>query len=155
MSDSTGGAVVLTIISILIAIILSYLAFNINYTKAFRMKDYIITQYDEYNGDCKTNSDCINAIKAYADSLGYRPARFLCSDDGELVEHLYCEYEHVKVSEAASHSAYKDVKDKTYYVIETKIDLKIPVVENGLRTKDGSTIGVFKVTGNTKAYEKE
>ena len=47
MRDALGGTVTLVIIVVFIVIALGYMAFNVNYTKAFRMKDKIITLYDD------------------------------------------------------------------------------------------------------------
>ena len=43
MRDALGGSVTIVIIVVFIVIVLGYLAFNVNYTKAFRMKDKIIS----------------------------------------------------------------------------------------------------------------
>ena len=43
MRDSLGGAVNIIIIVVFIVIALGYMAFNVNYTKAFRMKNKIIS----------------------------------------------------------------------------------------------------------------
>ena len=56
MRDAMGGTVVLVIIVVFIVVTLGYMAFNVNYTKAFRMKNKIISVYEDYKGDCQ--SDC-------------------------------------------------------------------------------------------------
>jgi hypothetical protein len=42
MRDAMGGSVALVIIVVFIVIALGYMAFNVNYTKAFNMKNKII-----------------------------------------------------------------------------------------------------------------
>ena len=53
MRDAFGGAVNIYIIVVFIVFALGYMAFNVNYTKAFRMKDKIVALYEKYNGDRK------------------------------------------------------------------------------------------------------
>ena len=50
MRDSLGGIPILAIVTLFIVIALSYVAFNVNYTKAFRMKNKIIEILQKYNG---------------------------------------------------------------------------------------------------------
>ena len=49
MRDAIGGAVNIVIIVVFIVIVLAYLAFNVNYTKASRMKNKIIATYEDYD----------------------------------------------------------------------------------------------------------
>ena len=65
MRDALGGTVVLMIIVIFIVFALGYMAFNVNYTKAFRMKNKIISVYEDYKGNC-SSSECQKAITDYA-----------------------------------------------------------------------------------------
>ena len=52
MRDGIGSTVMITIIIAFIVCASSYLAYNVNYTKAFRMKNKIISVYEDYNGVC-------------------------------------------------------------------------------------------------------
>ena len=63
MRDALGGTVTISIIVIFIVFSLGYMAFNVNYTKAFRMKDKIVAMYEKYNGSCGT--DCEQEILEY------------------------------------------------------------------------------------------
>ena len=47
MRDGIGSVVMITIIIVFIVAASSYLAFNVNYTKAFRMKNKIISIYED------------------------------------------------------------------------------------------------------------
>ena len=69
MRDALGGSVVFVIIVVFMVVVLSYLAFNVNFTKASRMKNKIIATYEEYQGICK--SDCQNKIVDYSKEIGY------------------------------------------------------------------------------------
>ena len=48
MRDAFGGIVNLSMIVIFLVLVCGYLAFNVNYTKAFRVKNYIITTMEQY-----------------------------------------------------------------------------------------------------------
>jgi hypothetical protein len=146
MRDSIGGVFNLVIIVVFIVIVLGYLAFTVNYTKAFRMKNKIISLYEDYNGNC--NSECEKKIKEYADLIGYKPSKITCDtannykDSGTSTK--YC-FKKVDVSNEANNSI-SDQKKRYYYKIVTKIDINIPIIENTLGIK------VFSVKGNTKIF---
>ena len=53
MRDSIGGTVILVIIMVFMVFAIAYLAYNVNYQKAFRMKNKIISIYEKYNGKKK------------------------------------------------------------------------------------------------------
>lgn len=149
MRDAMGGSVALVIIVVFIVIALGYMAFNVNYTKAFRMKNKIISVYEDYDGDC-SSSECKSAIKEYAKTIGYStgnnmscPARYKNEDD------LYCvkDFEYENRTHDRS-GLIDDMKDKRYYRIITKINIEIPIINNILDLK------IFYITGDTKTFEK-
>ena len=148
MRDALGGTVVITLIAIFTVAVMSYMAFNVNYTKAFRMKDYIITVYDERNGDCYGVGECEDLINNYAKQIGYNPRSFDCPSGSQDSRGIYCITKKVQTLEE-SDSEYNDIKTKVYYSIQTKIDIRMPIIDNWLSTK------VFMVTGNTKAYDEK
>ena len=150
MRDAIGGSANLVLIVFFIVFVMGYMAFNVNYTKAFRMKNKIISVYEEYNGKC--NSSCEEEIRKYANSIGYFTDNTvrLCPDDYR--EHpegipLYC----VKQMEVKSRydqsetGSVDEKRDKVYFKIVTKIQISIPVLKNLI------DLNVFKVTGDTKA----
>lgn len=146
MRDSIGSAATLTVIIFFIALALSYLAFNVNYTKAFRMKNKIITVYDDFDGNCSTKK-CHKAIGDYADVLGYGSDFPLpCSDGYENVNiegknNLYC------VKWVQTQDPTEDTNEyKGYYSIETKINIDIPIINNLLDLK------IFRITGDTRTF---
>ena len=78
MRDSLGSVVVLTIIVVFVVIVSAYMAFNVNYTKAFRMKNRIISLYEEYDGKCFSTGECETKIRNYAKEIGYNPSVKSC-----------------------------------------------------------------------------
>ena len=156
MRDALGGTVTLVIIVVFIVIALGYMAFNVNYTKAFRMKDKIVSLYDDYDGYC--NGECQDAIREYARTLGYATDHSLnCPSGFQAINDLYCvcpmDYLDQDDSRATSSiSSLKpdgttDIKPKKYYKVVTKINLQIPIISNVFDFK------FFYIYGNTKSFE--
>ena len=152
MRDSLGGSVVIVIIVVFIVIVMGYLAFNVNYTKAFRMKNKIISVYKEYNGDC--DSSCEKDIEDYAQKIGYKPSNnivcpsFSTSHATEESNTLYCSWR-VVVNTATTTDGHVDSNEKFYYHIVTKINIEIPIISNIFNLQ------VFNITGDTSVFEKE
>lgn len=142
MSDALGGTVNIAIIMFFITIAGGIMAFNINYTKAFRVKNKIITTLEQYEGNCEENSDCAKEISAYISSLGYstqapKLSDYECRNEG------YC----IKRVEQTSNNKY-DTSTKVYFNVVTQINIDIPIINNLLPNLD-----VFQVSGNTKLIE--
>lgn len=146
MKEATGSTISFFFIMIGIVVTMGYLAFNINYTKAFRMKDKIIAVYDDHNGKCENVSACENEIKEYARSIGYNTDNTInCSGYNEASSGLYCYSKEEAYKDERSES-FDDRTPTYYYKISTKIYLEIPIISNILNFK------VFYITGNTKTY---
>lgn len=143
MRDSLGGTVVLMIIVVFIVLVSGYMAFNVNYTKAFRMKNKIVDSYNKF-GDCcrSTGSVCDNEITEYAESIGYNPLSLSC--DGSNAG-LYCVEEHEKTSAGGD---LVDANDGHYYTITTKVDINIIFVNKALGLR------FLNVRGDTKTFPK-
>ena len=74
MRDALGGVVNIQFILIFIVLVSGYLAFSVNYTKAFRAKNKIIDVYESYEGNLK-NEGALEKINTYLNKIGYKPAR--------------------------------------------------------------------------------
>ncbi len=157
MRDAMGGTVTLVIIVVFIVVALGYMAFNVNYTKAFRMKDKIISLYDDYDGVCV--GKCQEDIIEYARTLGYATDHSLnCPAGYQSINELYCacEMDYLDQNQSKSLSSIStlknadnttDIKPKKYYKIVTKINLQIPIISNIFDFK------FFYIYGNTKSFE--
>ena len=159
MRDAMGGTIVLVIIVVFIVFALAYMAFNVNYTKAFRMKDKIISVYDDFNGDCSSD-DCKKIITDYARKIGYTTdGNLRCPAGYERINGIYCIREQIIDTNKSSSSisyiknsgqtgiSVSDIKTKHYFNIITKINLHIPVVNNIL------DLSFFYIYGDTKTFE--
>ena len=153
MRDALGGTVSLVIISVFIVIAMGYMAFNVNYTKAFRMKDKIISLYEDYEGKC--DQACKDAIKDYARTLGYSTDNNLqCDHLGagwtQGIPDLYCAKE-IMVDNMGTNDGdvIRDTMNKHYFKIVTRINLNIPIISNIF------DFNFFYIKGDTKSFEKE
>jgi len=156
MRDAMGGSVVIVIIVFFIVAVSAYLAFNVNYTKAFRMKNKIVSYYEEYKGECNNGCSgsncCKSKIKAYAKEIGYDPADLNCADGYYEVDGLYCAKAVEASSGKLSSSEVYDDRGGTYYYykIVTKIDIRVPILDNVF-----GRLQVFQITGDTKVIKIE
>lgn len=153
MREGLGSVVMIEIIVVFIVVVSTYLAFNVNYMKAFKMKNKIVDVYEKYYGKCNSSSSkCLSEIGAYADEIGYAPANFYCSDGySEVIykgKKLYCYKEVSAVSDDGNDNAvYDDLGNRHYYKIATKIDIDIPIFNNIFK------FSPFTITGDTKILD--
>ncbi len=145
MRDAIGGVVNLVIIVVFLLIVSGYLAFNVNYTKAFRVKNKIITTFEQYSGNCNGqvgNNACQNIIVQYMQRLGYDQNNGIekSPPPNSKCQNGYC-YEEVIVK--------NNEITKVYYRITTQITIDIPIIKNIM-----SQNNVFRITGDTKTFEK-
>lgn len=137
MKDAFGGILSIVLISIFLVIVSGILGLVVNYSKAFRMKNYIISTIEQYNGasGCFGNSTggsgCETKIRNYASELGYHPDPSALNCNGyDRAFDLFCYHE--------------DTTNK-YYTIVTQVDIDIPIVNRI------AGISIFQVHGDTRA----
>lgn len=144
MRDAFGGIVNITMIVVFLVIVSGYLAFNVTYTKAFRMKNKIITTLEQYQGVCE--DECMGIIERYATRIGYNlgidrdatPDVVFGGDAKEL-------YTNTRGYSWARYDVGTTDNPKSYFKVATKIVIEIPIIENIMENMDA-----FTLTGNTK-----
>ena len=157
MNEGVGSTTILTIIAVFIAFAAAYMAYNVNYTKAFRMKNKIIATYEKYDGKC--GLACDYEIKSYATEIGYKPHKSTdCTTYTDLPsgtlekrsknDGAYCVYK-IQAERTGDSSVYTDMKTEYYFRVLTRIDIQIPIVQNVLGLR------ILSVTGDTKTFEFE
>lgn len=143
MRDAYGGIVNLAMIVVFLLLVCGYLAFNVNYTKAFRVKNYIITTMEQYEGNCDSESSaCAQKINNYIRQIGYSAPDFDLTRDGYTCHLGYC-YKEFEVGAEAG--AIQENADKVYYRVVTQINIDIPIIN-----KIMPNLRIFQVSGNTK-----
>ena len=147
MRDSLGGLVSIFIIVIFVVLIMGYLAFNVNYTKAFRMRDKVIDTLNRNNGVC--GKYCRNEINQYAADIGYMGFdKCVHGAKDELGIDYVCT-KMVFDSSNSSSTSNTIYGDKTYhYIIYTRITIDIPVINSLLKLNE--SLGELK--GITKTF---
>lgn len=148
MRDAIGGALTLPLIITFMIIVNAYLAFNVNYTKAFRVKNEIRSIIEKHEG---LTCDALNDIGDYMNSVNYTTNSFLqgwCKNNEysvlEVNGRSFCIQAH-PVDENGNqqpNSIYKGA----YYSIVTFVEMDIPVLDRFLVTPAGS---LFAVKGET------
>ena len=163
MNEGIGSSTILVIIVVFIAFVSAYMAFNVNYTKAFRMKNKIVNLYEEYNGVC-TNTigdgglqSCESKIQSYKSEIAYSGGNIDCENNfyrpsNSTIDNNYrvdgfCIYK-VKADTSVGEAIAVDPnKDGYYYRVVTRIDIRIPIVQNALNLR------ILNVTGDTSVFE--
>lgn len=159
MSDSLGGTVIIVLIVLFITIVSGYLAFNVNYTKAFKMKNKIIDTYEKYKGNCDGDNDCNKEIDEYAEEIGYNTDSIKCENKttgdistqglrGEKGKYCFLMFNVDETSDDKDIINDSCKNGKVYFKIITKAETpKIPIFYYFFKD-----LGYFTVTGNTKSF---
>ncbi len=154
MRDAFGGIVNLTIIVVFLVIVSGYLAYNVNYTKAFKVKNKIISYFEQYGNTCSnTTSDCSQKINKFMKEIGYNtdgsfmqlnaksigdgtPCTWTCNSK---LNFCYAQYLVAKNTDVTGGKG----KSKVYYKVATRINMNIPII-------DRIVPSFFTVSGDTK-----
>ena len=158
MRDAFGGVTSLVIIVVFLVLVSGYLAFNVSYTKAFRVKNRIISLYEQYEGkQCfdDINSECNKKIVEYMNQVGYNPGTNPITitakdaEDGGLAADSYkCYHGYCAIKfdvKKVDNSSYDDMKVRAYYKIITQIEIDIPILNKII-----PYLRVFTIAGDTK-----
>ena len=149
MKDALGGALTIQMIVIFMIIVNMFLAFSVNYTKAFRAKNEIRSIIEKNEGlTCnalqhiddfvlKNNYRIADGFATWCDRNGYEIAR-----DGNQTP-LFC-YKIQKVDATGSSDSNETYKG-AYYTVATFVNIDIPIF-NRIFSNVGS---VFRVQGET------
>ena len=142
MKDAFGGILNIVLVAIFLVIISGILGLVVNYTKAFRMKNAVITAVEQYEGanGCFGNgvaTGCKDKIIEKAKSLGYNPTELRCPSDFSNSYDLFC-YKR----------ADSDSKKNYVFSIITQVDIDIPIINKMMG------LSIFQVHGDTRAIRK-
>lgn len=145
MKDAYGGIMNVVLVSVFLFIVSGILAMLVNYSKAFKMKNSIISAIEQYEGSdsCFSNKAggmtyCRERIREEAAKHGYSPNALRCagSDGYEKSDDYFC-YKKV----------YSENGKGYYFTIVTQVDVDIPIVNliTGL--------SIFQVHGDTRVIK--
>ncbi len=134
MRDAISGAMTLQIIVIFMIIINCYLAFSVNYTKAFRVKNEIRSIIEKNEGFTCSAKDQINDLMLKNNYKMNSKFETWCTNNGYQVARLdagsFCyKYSKVDVTGTSNdNSLYKGA----YYTVATFVNVDLPLVNNVL-----------------------
>ena len=141
MKDAFGGILNLVFIIVFLLLVSGILALTVNYTKAFRMKNFVISaieQYESYGcfdrASSYGDSSCRQKIKDSAESIGYHPVHLHCSAGYESTDSYFC---------------YKENQSESgkYYTIVTQVNIDIPIINRIMG------LDFFQVHGDTRVID--
>lgn len=154
MSNALGGIVNIWFIAVFIVIVSGYLAFSVQYNKAFRMKNEIIEAIEQCDGydDTDNSKACAGEIiSSYMKQIGYSVPQNWNWSECPSVGSNGCSRGDgfwVKKHEVSTSST-KEIGDQYYYTVATAVNTDIPVFRNLV-----PNMNIFQVTGNTKRITK-
>ncbi len=157
MKEAFGGILNFVLLTVFLLIVMGVLGLTVSYTKAFRMKNAVISRIEQYEGSgCfNANGRCFDQIVKDAQKLGYSPTVRLNCAKGESIENYFCMSESKGLSKSYSKVVYNG-KDKVtqtvntnvkYYDISTQVDINIPIINKILG------LDFFQVSGSTRGIE--
>lgn len=152
MRDSVGGVYALSIVFAFIIIVSGVLAFTVNYNKAFKMKNRIITIIEKYENDINGHSiDIKKEIRESAKEISYSASPAftrICASENYKIDNEsgYC-YQEIKSRE--NKFAGVDEYTTTYVNVKTFVSIDIPILNRLF-----PHLNFFSVTGSTKQITK-
>ena len=140
MKEAMGGVFSLEFIIVFLLILNGYMAFNVNYTKAFRVKNEIRSIIQKNEG---LTDSAIEQIEEYMNKVNYTQSQG-CTVNGRS----FC----MDVTSSDKYGTRDGENIAAYYTITTFVDINIPIL-NRFFDQLG---GLFAVSGETSLiYTKE
>ncbi len=158
MRDAFGGLINIAIIIVFLVIVSGYMAYNVSYTKAFKVKNKVISTIEEFEGKCDFSKDgdkCVKIIDTFMRQIGYNPVsktelnnnkHNFDIPNGCKTSNVYCQTGYCTMKCQYNTS----IANKYYYYrVVTYVTLDIPIIN---KVMSGMT--VFQVTGDTMRIRK-
>ena len=145
MQDAFGGIVNIFLILIFLVIVEGILAFAVSYTKAFRMKNFVISTIEQYEGGSgcfvqKEETACKEKIKSHASIIAYKPTTLNCHNNQISVDGLFC----VDPNGYDCAGPHDNSAQSRCYRITTQVDINLPIVNKIMGLE------FFQVSGDTR-----
>lgn len=152
MRDSIGSVYPLVIVIGFIVLMSGFLAFSVNYNKAFRMKNKIIYVLEKYNNN-PASVEAQNEIREYAQSIGYSASgEYTAGCNGSSYSRDanstgWCYKQIVTSNDVNGERTNGEIAEyvSTYVNVKTFVSIDVPIFN-----KLFPNIRFFTVTGSTK-----
>ena len=138
MREATGNALLVMMVTSIITIIMIFFVGSISYSKAYKIKNYIINQIEEHES---LNSSLIGEIDTYLKDVGYNVRRStskcpnVTTNVNSCGSNIYTGSYEVCIYECGGVN--------TYYKVITYMKFDFPVIGNTLK---------FQVKGETRSF---
>lgn len=151
MRDGFAGILNVFFMALFLVIVVATLGLVVCYTKAFKMKNSVISIIEQYEAskcfEPLGGSACVKRIQQEANNIGYGPKTLHCDlssggFDGKVGE-LFCYKKIISDSDKDRHIS----KHPVSYKIVTQVDLNLPLLSNIFG------FNFFQVEGNTRVIE--
>ena len=148
MRDAIGQVFALQAILAFVLLINGYMAYSVNYTRAFRVKNQIVNIIEQYEGP---TDDAMAKIGSYVDGMTYRVPQTLINSfrnryasnngDGEVS----CQDGWCYIAHDVKTTGGDGEMNGTYYSVVTFVNIDIPVINNLIGLGD-----FLSVSGETR-----
>ena len=148
MRDAIGQVFALQVILAFVLLINGYMAYSVNYARAFRVKNQIVNIIEQYEGP---TDEAMAKIGSYVDGMTYRVPQTLInnfrnryasnSDDGEVS----CQDGWCYIAHDVRTTGGDGEMNGTYYSVVTFVNIDIPVINNLIGLGD-----FLSVSGETR-----
>lgn len=144
MKEAIGQTISLQVILVFLVFLNAFLAFSVNYTKAFRVKNKVINELEQNEGLNPTARENIND---YLDRVGYNVK---ISADRSGCKNGVCITPHCAGTIGSDTSICPqnggNVSNyRVYYTVETYININLPIINQILK----QDLAILKVQGDT------
>ena len=155
MKEAFGGIINIVFVVVFLVVVMGVLGLVVSYTKAFRMKDAIISVIEEYEGSgCypefssgSMSSQCREEIENKAKEIGYRPVSLNCPTDSYGGDSEYGFSEFYAIDGLYCYSMYKKSDGQAVFRVITQVDMNFPIIEKIMGFR------FFQVAGDTKTIQ--
>lgn len=148
MRDAIGQVFALQVILAFVLLINGYMAYSVNYTRAFRVKNQIVNIIEQYEGP---TDEAMAKIGSYVDGMTYRVPQTLINNfrnryasnngDGEVI----CQDGWCYIAHDVRTTGGDGEMNGTYYSVVTFVNIDIPVINNLIGLGD-----FLSVSGETR-----
>ena len=148
MKEAVGQTISLEVILVFMIFLNAFLAFSVNYTKAFRVKNKVINAIEQYEGITPSTK---TAIDNYIKTVGYSVTTKSGEKDwrnGVKVEAKCVGPVGGTTSSNSCKNPVKGTKYKVYYSVTTVISFNVPIIGPVLKTIT-SDVNLLQVNGDT------
>lgn len=149
MKEATGGIFTIQIILVFVVIISGYLAFSVNYNRAFHIKNRTINLIESFEGVTSDPATICRRLEEYVAAVGYTASGVDCSREGtgqvlDCGDNLgICVTR--RSSTAASASPGEVGMNRAEYDVVTFISIDLPIIRDIFQN-----VRFFQVRGTTR-----